>query len=113
MPVATRTLTLHVEKRDLRVEVTISPPRAEPDGSWSCIYSIGCPSQPRTGKAVGIDAVQALQLALQLVGAELYASPYHASGQLCWERPGQGYGFPVPQTIRDMLVGEDSRYPDG
>lgn len=24
-----------------------------------------------------------------------------------WTAPGQGYGFPVPKNISDLLVGED------
>jgi hypothetical protein len=29
---------------------------------------------------------------------------------LVWEAPGQGYGFPVPNNIRDLLVGEDKKF---
>ena len=58
-------------------------------------------------RAVGIDAIQSLQLALRMIGTELYASEYHKAGRLVWLKPGSGYGFPVPNIIRDMLVGED------
>jgi len=59
--------------------------------------------------AGGIDSVQALELALRMIGAIIYASDHHASGNLMWEAPGQGYGFPVPNNIRDLLVGEDKK----
>jgi hypothetical protein len=26
-----------------------------------------------------------------------------------FEEPGAGYGFPVPATMRDLLVGEDAK----
>ena len=29
---------------------------------------------------------------------------------LAWLSPGRGYGFPVPQGIRDLLVGDDSNF---
>ncbi|MFZ0194213.1 MAG: hypothetical protein WAL14_05270 [Pseudolabrys sp.] len=29
---------------------------------------------------------------------------------LAWLSPGRGYGFPVPQSIRDLLVGDDSNF---
>lgn len=57
--------------------------------------------------AGGVDAVQALELALKIIGAQLYASDHHASGRLMWEAPGKGYGFPVPTSMRDLLIGDD------
>jgi hypothetical protein len=41
---------------------------------------------------------------------ELYVSPYHLSGDLRWEKTGDGYGFPVPKNGRDMLVGADKSF---
>lgn len=77
------------------------------DIDWSCTFSIGWPSNTWERRAVGIDAIQSLQLALRMIGTELYASEYHKAGRLVWLKPGSGYGFPVPNIIRDMLVGED------
>ena len=57
--------------------------------------------------AHGADALQALVIALQMIGAELYASEYHKLGQLFVEGQ-QGYGFPVAQNIRHLLVGFDA-----
>lgn len=31
-------------------------------------------------------------------------------GQLYFEMPGSGYGFPAPKDARDLLVGEDKRF---
>jgi hypothetical protein len=51
--------------------------------------------------------MQAVLLALQMIGTVLYTSDYHKSGKLFWEKPGDGYGFPVPSNLQDMLIGED------
>jgi hypothetical protein len=56
-------------------------------------------------QAFGKDSVQAILLALQMIGADIYA--YHKSGRLMFEAPGQGYGVPVPESLRDWLVGND------
>ena len=58
----------------------------------------------------GVDAVQALLFALQMIGAEVYTSSQHQSGRLEWLERGRGYGFPVPDNIRDLLVGDDKRF---
>jgi hypothetical protein len=31
-------------------------------------------------------------------------------GNLFWDKPGNGYGFPVVSSLRDLLVGEDAIY---
>ncbi len=61
-------------------------------------------------EAWGIDSVQAILLAFQMIGADLYTSSYHKSGQLIFQEPGQGYGFPVPENLRDLLIGNDRKY---
>ena len=57
--------------------------------------------------AEGEDALQSLTLALQMIGAELYTSTYHQDGALHAEGSEQGYGFPVPANVRDLLIGVD------
>ena len=58
----------------------------------------------------GSTLAQAIVLALQLIGAEIYSSSYHQSGNLFWDAPGKGYGFPVVPTYRDLLQGDDAKY---
>lgn len=74
---------------------------------WICRYSIGWPDSARDSFGAGVDSIQALHLALQKIGIELYASAYHKAGVLMFDRPGNGYGFPIPKNGRDLLIGDD------
>src|SRR5690242_16734707 len=79
-------------------------------GDWGCRYLIDWPVRPSDKTIFGFDSVQALHGALQIVGAEIYSSDYHEAGNLFWEAPGKGYGFPVAPTLRDFLIGDDAKY---
>ena len=88
------------------IPVHVSIP-VEDGMDWSCSCSIGWPEGLWERHTIGIDAIQAIELALRMVGTELYASNQHRSGQLMWLERGAGYGFPVPAVIKDQLIGED------
>lgn len=77
--------------------------------SWACDYEIGWPEGNAVSAAHGIDALQALMMTLQKIGTEIYTSSYHRSGQLSAYRTSKGYGFPVPQSLRQHLVGVDAQ----
>ena len=104
-----RTLTYAAASGDIPVPITIDTPR-QGERDWSCAYEIGWPDGSRHGFGYGIDATQAMLLALKAVGTDLYTSDYHRSGRLRWVEPGDGYGYPVPKNIRDLLVGNDAEY---
>ncbi len=105
-PIATRTLHIGSDAGTLDVPVKVFAPE-EADGAWRCRYEIGWPESASAGAAFGADAIQALLLGLQKIGAELHASDHHHAGRLVWTEPGQGYGFPVSRTIRDLLTDLD------
>ena len=107
MVIATRELTFRTETGDeVFIPVSLfSPVRNDQD--WGCQYSIEWPDGIETESAYGIDSVQALILAIQRVGNSLYLSDYHKAGRLRWEKPHDGYGFPVTNIIRDLLIGSD------
>ena len=108
MVIATRILTLH-DKDEQKVAVRLyAPEPAKVD--WICRIEIDWPEGKGERWGVGIDAVQALLAALQMIGAELYTSEQNKSGKLSWLAPGRGFGFPVPNTIRDLLVGDDRKF---
>ena len=106
--IGTRLLHASTKDGEIDVPVTLDSPTGSAN-SWSCGYSIGWPGKSRVFAAYGLDAVQATLVAMQMVGTELYSSDYHAKGLLRWGAPGDGYGFPVPSSIRDLLVGNDKK----
>lgn len=109
MVIANRVLKLRQKERDAEVAVRVLAPRRE-DKQWSCEYEIDWPDGTRKGTSHGFDSVQALLLALNMVGSELYTSDYHKAGNLASSDSWKGYGFPVPNNIRDLLIGDDAKY---
>jgi hypothetical protein len=108
MIIAVRTLRLRSNNRDVEIPIRVfAPERAKVD--WSCRFEIEWPDQKLERFAIGIDAVQALLLALQMIGAIVYTSKYHEEGKLQWMELGRGYGFPVTNGIRDILTGDDKK----
>jgi len=110
MVIATRVLKLRRGSSVADVPISISEPACEKAGVWGCDYVIGWPEGERSNKIYGVDSMQALVCALQIVGAELYASEHHKSGNLSWDEPDSGYGFPVVPSLRDLLQGDDAKY---
>jgi hypothetical protein len=108
--IASRMLTFRNGKEDLQIPIRISAPKKMTDGAWFCHYEIDWPDKKQTMDVGGFDAVQALVLALQAIGAEIYSSNYHKAGQLFFDKPGDGYGFPVVPTYRHLLQGSDAKY---
>lgn len=104
-----RTLTYASESGDIPVPITVETPH-QGERDWSCAYEIGWPDGARRGFGYGIDATQAMLLAFKAIGTDLYTSDYHRSGRLRWGEPGDGYGYPVPKNIRNLLVGNDAEY---
>lgn len=109
MSVLSRLLTYESDHGDIAVEVQVESPIQGAE-DWSCAYRIAWPNAARNGFGHGVDAVQAMLLALHAIGTDIYTSDYHRSGRLRWEQAGQGYGFPVPPVIHGLLVGEDARF---
>lgn len=108
MIIASRTLTRATSSHATDVRIDIFQP--EQDGSaWTCRYVVNWPHEPWESFAGGQDSMQALVSTLQKIGFELYASKANKSGHLSWDN-WQGFGFPVPQSARDVLVGDDARF---
>jgi hypothetical protein len=109
MIIAKRVLRLRRPDKDIEIPIQIFAPKPERI-DWSCQFEIGWPDGKLTRSVVGVDAVHALELALKMIGTQLYCSDHHESGQLEWLEQGKGYGFPVPNGIRDVLTGDDKRF---
>jgi Domain of unknown function (DUF6968) len=108
--IASRELTLRNGSTEIKIPITIYAPECEGPGVWGCRCDVGWPEGNRSVTAWGFDSVQAISLALKMIGAEIYTSDYHKSGNLFWDAPGKGYGFPVAPTLRDLLQGDDAKY---
>jgi hypothetical protein len=94
MIIAKRVLRIVDGEHEIEVPVTISMP-VEDDRAWRCDYEVGWPHKPRRWRALGVDSVQALQLAMLAIGTELWANPFHHAGQLVFEDGDPSYGFPA------------------
>jgi len=105
MQIAHRRLTTSSASGDAEVAIRLFKPE-ESDGHWICQYEIDWPGRKQSGFAAGIDSIQALLLALQKIGVDIYTSGYHETGSLKFA-PTQGYGFPVTRNLRDLLIGDD------
>ena len=108
MLIATRVLELRHPDKNIQIPIRIFAPQQE-TVDWSCRFEVDWPDGTLTVPTRGFDAVQALYIALQLIGSMIYTSDHHASGKLMWLEPGKGYGFPVTNNLRDLLVGDDKR----
>lgn len=99
--IATRRLTLLPGGRPVLVELDAPLPRRS--GEWACAYRIRGIGRVRSGRALGEDGVQALQLALAALRQAL--EPFAA--QLTWAgEPGE---LGLPEAIPDYFGGEFRR----
>lgn len=93
--IARRTLRLNCDGGERSVVVTIFMP--EPHGDdYICrflIDGINCTSVPG---AKGVDPIQAIILALTIIGAALYTSAEYTNGRLRWLDDSDDLGFPRP-----------------
>jgi hypothetical protein len=96
---AERALTLSLDGVEKPIKVLIGRPYAEPDGGYFCPYRVTGVDSEQTRRAGGVDGIQALQLALVMIGAELSVH----SGSVKWNDsvfPG------FPKSIHDPVLGE-------
>ena len=101
--IAERTLTLKPGKTvAVRLGLPYTPDEF-PKESW-CPYQITGLGSGKIRYVVGIDAFQALWLALQTIGVTLYASEEYKTGRLhFFENDDPDLCFPVTENCRDLL----------
>ena len=91
------------------VKVSIHAPEQQfPD--WVCRFEINWPEGAVARSAGGVDSAQALFQAFQMIGAEICTSSYFEKQRIFWMDGYVGCGFPVPQNIRDVLIGDDAKF---
>lgn len=96
--IAERFLTLNEDGEERRIRIALGRPYQEPDKAYFCPYRITGIGVERTKRAGGVDSIQAIQLALVLIGAELSSH----SASLKWDgEPSTGF----PTSIHDPALG--------
>lgn len=110
MLIGSRELTFLEGDKETKIPVRLYAPQREPDGAWKCRYEIGWPGEMRAKDIFGADSMQAIVLALQMIGFEIYNSEFHESGRLQSDKWRGGYGFPVMTEYRDKLQGDDAKF---
>lgn len=110
MQIGSRELTLRDGGNAIKIPVRLFMPRLDAAGAWGCRYEIDWPDKMSAKEIFGFDSMQAIVLALQMIGFEIYTSEYHESGRLYWDKRGNGYGFPVMSEYRDLLQSDDAKY---
>ena len=93
MVIATRRIRLTRGRKASTLTVKIGRPRRVRTGEWACPYWISGLGDRITHKVRGIDAVQALVLALEAVRLELKKF----GGRISW--PGERGGGEFPQYV--------------
>lgn len=101
--IATRDLILDENKK---VTILFGKPQYHPEPvGWICPYQkLGLGSED-VCYAAGGDSVDAVILALSIIGAKLYCSAEYEAGRLSWDGGAVkgDLGFPVPPSIQDLL----------
>lgn len=88
-------LVRHYTGRDGRsIELVVGQP--EPDGNdWCCAVRV----DGKASKAMGVDPIQAILLALTIAATRLYCSDEYPRGELTW-MGGADLGLPIADSIR-------------
>jgi hypothetical protein len=97
--IASRKLQLLLEGKDpVEVIVLMGKPERFPDHTdYYCPYQIKGFGRDKVMAIGGVDAFQAIQLALSTIGVELEVMSKDCSGRFLWDAGSQGdLGFPVP-----------------
>jgi hypothetical protein len=110
MIIASRVLKLRSPAGVIDIPIRIFKPEEAKRDTWSCGYEIEWPDGRWQNTSWGVDSIQALFNAFQMIGSEIYTSNFHKSGDLYLDAPERGYGFPVPGGLRHLLRGDDADF---
>ena len=86
------------------VQVLIGQPQPFPEegGDYYCPFQITGIGNDMVMHLAGVDSVQALLLALKMIGARLYTSDEGRAGTLTWLEH-RNLGFPVVPYLQDLV----------
>jgi hypothetical protein len=104
MPILTHMLRYRADDAEIAFDARVYAP-VDGEHDHGCRYEIDWPDRPFVFEAKWKYALDALRMA----GIQIYTSQYHAEARLrAYDGPDDGYGFPTPHTIRDVLIGLDA-----
>ncbi len=84
------------------VAVKIGKPEKMPDHSdYYCPFEIDGIGGGGIDHACGVDAIQALDLAMKKIGVILNCSPEAQAARLSWDGGGDHLGLPIPDSCKD------------
>lgn len=91
--------TLDLEKKDgsrKKIRVRLGKPERSEKGDWICPYEITGFKKPIGLSVWGVDAMQALLLAIKGLSADLDINAQREEGKLTWlEEEGGGFSIPA------------------
>jgi hypothetical protein len=98
--VATRTLSVIDGENRKEVKVLLGKPRKSSDGDdYACPVQIRGLGNEKIRSVVGVDAFQAIQLAMKYIAVELHAHA-QTGEHIQWEGSNEGdLGFPAPGGV--------------
>lgn len=91
----------YVLKDGQKVHIYIWTPTLQPSGEYGCPYWITGLGNKKIKTSFGIDSVQSLVLAMQIILVELCNSEEYKNGNLLW-LDTQYLGLAVPKYLRDI-----------
>ncbi len=84
-PIALRKLSFGSEE----VTVVLGMPQPVEDSDFLCPYEISCSGHTRKGYAIGVDGVQAIQLAMRKIASDLLHMSKVSGMPISWEMGGR------------------------
>ena len=82
------------------VECRFSQPQRN-GNDYRCQYTIDFPNKPKRSHAFGVDAVQALLLAMKKAHVDLLTACRHNGWHVTWLED-ENLGLPLDQELRDL-----------
>ncbi len=92
---AERVYRLSGSEEDLRLTIRIGIPRRTSDGQYECAAELQEPDRTTLRHMGGEDAIQAIQLAMVVLGVEMKHINEQIGGGLCWHEAGDDLGLPT------------------
>ena len=81
--VASRSFSIRIEDVEVEAAISIEIPKPyRSEGDWSCTYVLEIDGRAYEHRCIGIDSLQALQLAISTSDAELRAKLREMKGEL-------------------------------